>query len=67
MQGAASLGTHDRTNVVSKKESMTHASMKLWLALTDEKIFQQYQKDFLSIFDVNTLASKSKRSEEEHG
>ena len=40
-----------RTKVVSKKESMVHASMKLWLALTDEKIFRQYQKDFLSIFE----------------
>jgi hypothetical protein len=44
-----------RTKVVPKKESMVHASMKLWLALTDEKIFQQYQKDFLSIFNTNTL------------
>ncbi len=39
-----------RTKVVSKKEEMVHASMKLWHALTDPEIFAQYQQRFLSIF-----------------
>ena len=39
-----------RTKVVSKKEEMVRASMKLWHALTDPEIFAQYQQRFLSIF-----------------
>ena len=39
-----------RTKVVSKKEEMVHASMKLWCALTDPSIFKAYQETFLSIF-----------------
>jgi hypothetical protein len=39
-----------RTKVVSKKEEMVDASMKLWHALTDPEIFQRYQSTFLSIF-----------------
>ena len=31
-----------RTKVVSKKEEMVHASMKLWHALKDSEIFAQY-------------------------
>lgn len=39
-----------RTKVVSKKEEMVDASMKLWQALTDQKTFKSYQTIFLSIF-----------------
>lgn len=39
-----------RTKVVSKKEEMIDASIKLWHALTDQEIFKNYQKTFLSIF-----------------
>ena len=39
-----------RTKVVSKKEAMVDASLKLWLALTEPIIFGLYQKQFLSIF-----------------
>jgi insertion element IS1 protein InsB len=39
-----------RTKVVSKKEHMIHASMKLWCALTDPETFKAYQRTFLSIF-----------------
>ena len=39
-----------RTKIVSKKEEMVNASMKLWHALTDPNIFAQYQQRFLSIF-----------------
>ena len=39
-----------RTKVVSKKESMVDASIKLWHALTDPETFSQYQGVFLSIF-----------------
>jgi insertion element IS1 protein InsB len=39
-----------RTKVVSKKEEMIDASMKLWCALTTPEIFEQYQAKFLSIF-----------------
>ena len=39
-----------RTKVVSKKEAMVNASMKLWCALTTPHIFEQYQQAFLSIF-----------------
>jgi len=39
-----------RTKVVSKKEEMIHASIKLWCALTDLSIFKVYQSTFLSIF-----------------
>ncbi|WP_456325957.1 hypothetical protein [Desulfonauticus submarinus] len=39
-----------RTKVVSKKEEMVHATLKLWYALTDPEIFTQYQQKFLSIF-----------------
>ena len=33
-----------RTKVVSKKEAMVNASMKLWRALTTPHIFEQYQQ-----------------------
>ena len=39
-----------RTKVVSKKEEMIHASLKLWCALTDPETFHAYQSAFLSIF-----------------
>lgn len=39
-----------RTKVVSKKEAMIDASIKLWLALTTPDIFRAYQRAFLSIF-----------------
>ena len=39
-----------RTKVVSKKEEMIDASMKLWCALTTPEIFERYQTIFLSIF-----------------
>jgi insertion element IS1 protein InsB len=39
-----------RTKVVSKKEAMIDASIKLWLALTTPDIFRAYQRSFLSIF-----------------
>ena len=39
-----------RTKVVSKKEEMMDASIKLWHALTDQEIFKTYQRTFLSIF-----------------
>ena len=45
------LGRMTRKNkVVSKKEEMVNASMKLWLALQNQGIFSKYQKQFLSIF-----------------
>jgi insertion element IS1 protein InsB len=40
-----------RTKVVSKKEEMVDASMKLWNTLTDPEVFQVYQAIFLSIFE----------------
>jgi insertion element IS1 protein InsB len=39
-----------RTKIVSKKQEMIHASIKLWCALTDLSIFKGYQATFLSIF-----------------
>ncbi|MGH8499033.1 MAG: IS1 family transposase [Methylococcales bacterium] len=39
-----------RTKVVSKKEAMIDASLKLWLVLSTPDIFQGYRKTFLSIF-----------------
>jgi hypothetical protein len=39
-----------RTKVVSKKEGMVHASLKLWCALNEPKVFTRYQELFLSIF-----------------
>ena len=39
-----------RTKVVSKKEEMIHASLKLWCYLTTPEIFAHYQEAFLSIF-----------------
>ena len=39
-----------RTKIVSKKEEMIDASMKLWCALTTPEAFQQFQETFLSIF-----------------
>ncbi|HBG34832.1 MAG TPA: hypothetical protein DER04_07185 [Holosporales bacterium] len=39
-----------RTKVVSQKEHMIHASMKLWCVLTDPAVFKVYQATFLSIF-----------------
>jgi insertion element IS1 protein InsB len=39
-----------RTKVVSKKEEMIHASIKLCCALTDTSVFKGYQSTFLSIF-----------------
>ncbi|HBW24132.1 MAG: hypothetical protein A2X70_00075 [Alphaproteobacteria bacterium GWC2_42_16] len=39
-----------RTKVVSQKEEMIHASLKLWCALTDPTVFKDYQSTFLSIF-----------------
>jgi insertion element IS1 protein InsB len=39
-----------RTKVVSKQEYMVNTSLKLWCALTTTEIFQQFQKQFLSIF-----------------
>ncbi|MDR1921358.1 MAG: hypothetical protein LBS31_06390, partial [Candidatus Adiutrix sp.] len=39
-----------RTKVVSKKEGMVHASLKLWRALNEPKVFTHYQELFLSIF-----------------
>lgn len=39
-----------RTKVVSKKDAMIDASMKLWHALTDPIIFTRYQAEFLCIF-----------------
>jgi insertion element IS1 protein InsB len=40
-----------RTKVVSKKDEMVDASMKLWNALTDPEVFQVYQAIFLSVFE----------------
>ena len=39
-----------RTKVVSKKEEMVDNALKLWCALTQPDIFQDYQKTALSIF-----------------
>ncbi len=39
-----------RTKVVSKKEFMVNATLKLWVALTTPDIFPQYQKKYLCIF-----------------
>ena len=39
-----------RTKIVSKKEAMVDASIKLWLSLSDPNIFRQHQETFLSIF-----------------
>ncbi len=39
-----------RTEVVSKKEEMMDASIKLFHVLTDQETFETYQKTFLSIF-----------------
>lgn len=39
-----------RTKVVSKKEEMIHASLKLWCALATPDVFKRYQDAFLSIF-----------------
>lgn len=39
-----------RTKVVSKKEEMIDASIKVWCALTTPEIFSHYQEIFLSIF-----------------
>jgi insertion element IS1 protein InsB len=40
-----------RTKVVSKKEYMVDASLKLWRTLTEPLIFAKYQQKFLSIFE----------------
>ena len=39
-----------RTKVVSKTEEMVDMTLKLWCALTDPEIFNQYQKLALSSF-----------------
>jgi insertion element IS1 protein InsB len=39
-----------RTKVVSKKEEMVHATLKLWCAITQQEVFGSYQKVALSIF-----------------
>ncbi len=39
-----------RTKVVSKKEFMVNASIKLWHALTNPRTFNQFQKKYLCIF-----------------
>jgi IS1 family transposase len=39
-----------RTKVVSKKEEMVYAAIKLWCALTQPDIFTAFQKSALSIF-----------------
>ena len=39
-----------RTKVVSKKDDMIDASMKLWCALTLPEVFQKHQEIFLSIY-----------------
>ena len=39
-----------RTKVVSKKEEMVHASLKLWCALCNPEVFEAYRDTFLSIF-----------------
>ena len=39
-----------RTKVVSKKEVMVNATIKLWLALNTPEIFTHYQNTFISIF-----------------
>ena len=39
-----------RTKVVSKKEFMVNASLKLWLALTTPAIFLKYQQQYLCTF-----------------
>jgi len=39
-----------RTKVVTKKESMIHVSLKLWLHLTNPETFHEYQARFLSIY-----------------
>lgn len=39
-----------RTKVVSKKEFMVNASIKLWLALTDQNTFLRKQRKYLCIF-----------------
>lgn len=39
-----------RTKVVSKKEFMVNASLKLWLALTTPAIFLHYQQQYLCTF-----------------
>ncbi len=39
-----------RTKVVSKKEFMVNASIKLWLALTNPDIFTRYQALYLCTF-----------------
>jgi len=39
-----------RTKVVSKKEGMIDATLKLWQALTDPGTFRAYQTAFLSIY-----------------
>ncbi|MGH8338130.1 MAG: IS1 family transposase [Gammaproteobacteria bacterium] len=39
-----------RTKVVSKKEEMVYAAIKLWCALTQPETFAEFQKSALSIF-----------------
>ena len=39
-----------RTKVVSKKEFMVNASLKLWLALTTPAIFLQYQRQYICTY-----------------
>jgi insertion element IS1 protein InsB len=39
-----------RSKVVSKKEEMLDASLKIWHALTDRDTFRNYQHTWLSIF-----------------
>ena len=39
-----------KTKVVSKKEFMVNASIKLWLALTTPDTFLLYQQKYLCIF-----------------
>jgi insertion element IS1 protein InsB len=39
-----------RTKVVSKKEFMVNASIKLWVALTNSTTFLEYQRKYICIF-----------------
>ena len=39
-----------RTKVVSKKEFMVNASIKLWVALTNSATFLEYQRKYICIF-----------------
>jgi IS1 family transposase len=39
-----------RTKVVSKKEFMVNASIKLWVALTNSATFLEHQRKYICIF-----------------